>query len=75
MMATDLFQETQNCQCPTRQLPTLLPTTLPFAATDNNRLKLRDISTEPLQVQHFKHMRTPNSTTNEMTPYASDGGT
>lgn len=42
MIATDLLQETQNCQCPTRQLPPLLPTTLPFTATDNNRLKLLD---------------------------------
>lgn len=42
MIATDSLKETQNCQCPTRQLPPPLPKTLPFAATDNNRLKLRD---------------------------------
>ncbi|XP_061178429.1 uncharacterized protein LOC133187074 [Saccostrea echinata] len=33
---------TQNCHCPKRQLPPPLPTTLPFAATGDNRLKLRD---------------------------------
>lgn len=38
MIATNSLQETQNCQCPTRHLPPPLPTTLPFAATDNNYL-------------------------------------
>lgn len=42
MIAADSLKETQNCQYPTRQLPPPLPTTLPFAATDNNRLKLHN---------------------------------
>lgn len=42
MIAEGSLQKTQTCQCPTRQLPPPLPTTLPFAATNNNRLNLRD---------------------------------